>query len=358
MPARDDPLRERIARHGFADRAAETPVAAVALTTALQAQDNQASRLGVRARAAGVTEAAVVSAIQDDRSIVRTWLMRGTIHLVATTDLRWLVRLIGPTIARKYRTRWRQLGLTDDLLNRMVGALPEILAGGPLTRREIRDALAKRNVLIDSPDPQAHTHAVVHASTTGLICRGPDQGRNATFTLVDDWVPHAPPGPSGEDAVAELVRRYFAAYSPATAADFAVWSGLPGAKSVALVADELSAVDVYGKPGFRLGDIEPARGVRLLPAFDNYLIGYRDRAAILGERHYRRVYEGGMIYPVVLRDGKVLGRWSLSRAQAKVAVTPFEPLPRTVARAVEAEVADIARFVGSDLELELAAPLD
>ncbi len=355
MPARDDPLRERIARHGFADRGCRDPAAAVALTTAVQAQDNQASRLGVRARAAGVTDADVVAAIEHRRSIVRTWLLRGTIHLVAAADVRWLVQLIGPVIARKYRTRWRQIGLTDDVLDRILAALPVILADRPLTRHEIRPALAAAGIAVDSADPQVHTHALVHASTTGLVCRGPDRGRDATFTLLDDWLPRTPKGPSGDAAVAELARRYFAAYSPATAADFAMWSGLPGA-SVALIADELVPVQVYGRPGYRLGAVEPARGVRLLPAFDNYLLGYRDRAAIVGAEHYRRIYEGGMIRPVVLRDGVAIGVWSLARRDRRVTVTPFSALPKTVTRAVEHEVADIGSFIGLDLELRLDPP--
>ena len=96
---------------------------------------------------------------------------------------------------------------------------------------------------------------------------------------MDDWVPDAPAGPSGDDALAELARRYFTAYSPATAADFATWSGLAGRRAVELIRDELTPVDIDGAPGFRLGEVEPQRGVRLLPAFDNYLVGYRDRRA-------------------------------------------------------------------------------
>ena len=352
MRTKPDPLRERIARHGLADRAAASPVQAVELTTALQAQDNQASRFGVRARAAGVTEADVVAAIDGDRSIVRTWLLRGTIHLVAAADLRWLVALIGPVIVRKFRTRWRQLGLSDALLDRIVAALPAVLADGPRTRREIRAALAAQGVLIDSPDPQAHTHAVVYASSTGLICRGPDRGRDATFVLVDDWLPKLPRGPTGEDAVAELARRFFAAYSPATAADFATWSGLPGAKSVRLIADELSPVQVYGQAGYRLGAAEPARGVRLLPAFDNYLLGYKERSGYVPPERHREVFDGGIIRSVVLADGRVIGRWTLDRVRGRVRLDPWAEWPAAVWRAVQREVADLGRFLGREVAME------
>jgi hypothetical protein len=341
-------LRERIARHGLATRPCADPLTATALTTAVQAQDTPASKLGLRSRATGLTEAAVTAAIETDRTIVRTWLLRGTIHLVSSADLRWLVRLVGPGVARAARSRWRQLGLTDDVLDAVTEALPAILADGPRTRREIRVALEERGVALD-PDPQAHTHAVMHASVAGLICRGPDHGRDSTFVLVDDWLPQAPAGPSGDDAVAELARRYFAAYSPATVADFAAWSGLPGRRCVDLIRDELTPTDVDGQPGYRLGQVEPARGLRLLPAYDNYLVGYRDRAAIVPAEHYGSVYQGGLIKPTVLVDGRVAGTWSLPRAAGRLTVTLFAPLARAARAALDAEIADVARFVGQDL---------
>lgn len=346
-------LGERIARHGLAARPCDSPLAATALTTALQAQDNLASRLGVRARAAGVTDAQVRQAIEIDRTIVRTWLMRGTIHLVDSRDLLWLVRLVGPSISRRFRTRWRQLGLTDDVLTRCLAALPELLADGPRTRHEVRAGLAERGITLDSPDPQVHTHVLVYASATGLVCRGPDQGRHSTFVLVDDWLPSAPRGPSGDDALAELARRYFAAYSPATAADFAAWSGLAHGRAIGLIRDELDVADVDGRAGFRLGEVEPQRGVRLLPAFDNYLVGYRDRAAILHADLQPHVYSGGVIRPTVLVDGRVTATWSIDRAKGRVKVAPFEQFNARTRRVVEAEVADVARFLDRELHVEI-----
>lgn len=345
-------LMERMTRQGLATRPCATPAEAAAVTTAIQAQDPPASQLGLRSRAVGITEADVVSAVADTRTVVRTWLMRGTVHLVAAADYRWLVDLIGPSIAGKYRTRWRQLGLSDDFVDRIVAALPDVLAGAPRTRTEIRDALIGCGVPLPTGDPQATTHAVLAASTTGLICRGPQRGRDATFVLADDWLTlgdDAPTGPTGDDALAELARRYFAAYSPATAADFATWSGLPARRAVELIRDELAVADVDGRPGYRYGDVEPCRGTRLLARFDNYLIGYRDRTAMLAPGLHPRVYVGGIIKPVVVRDGRVLGLWELDRARRRISVTPFEPLDDAVRRAVDEEADDIARFIGLEL---------
>jgi hypothetical protein len=341
-------LRERIARQGFVDRPASTVAAAVALTTAVQAQDHPAARLGVRSRATGLSEADVLHAVAETRTVVRTWLMRGTIHLIAARDVRWLAALFAPALARKFATRWRQIGLTPSFLDKCADALPDVLRDGPLTRNEIVAALVERGIPFDFADPQAGYHVLMHATSAELVCRGPDRGRTATFVVVDRWLPDAPAGPRGDDALAELARRYFRAFSPATAADFATWSGLAGARAVELIRDELSPADVHGRPGFRLGEVEPARGVRLLAAYDNYLIGYRERAFISDEAR-PQVYVGGLIRSVVLVDGRVVGLWQIAGEQ--VLVTPFEPLPARVKRAVEYDVDDVARFLGRPLTI-------
>lgn len=310
-------LGERIARHGLIDRPASTVANAAALTCAIQAQDPQASRLGMRTRAANLTEDDVLAAIADARSVTRTWLMRGTIHLVDTADLRWLVHVIGPSLIRKLRTRWKQLGLTEPVLERTSRLMPEILAGGPRTRAEIRTALTERGAAVESPDPNLYSHVLLHASAIGLVCRGPERGRDVTFTLLDDWVPDSAPGPRDDDALAELARRYFTAFSPATPADFTAWSGLPSSRAITLIRDELTPVDLDGRAGFRLGEMLPQRGVRLLAAFDNYLLGYRHRDAILTESLRPRVYSGGVIYPAVLVTGA-----SSAPGRSNVAGTP------------------------------------
>jgi winged helix DNA-binding protein len=341
-----DVATERMTRHGLLDRPAADVAAAAALTGGIQAQDPQASRLGVRARGRRSTEADVLRAIEDERSIVRTWLMRATIHLVAADDVVWMTRLLGPVTARRFAKRWRDLGLTADLLARTADALPEILATGPLTRGQIVAALAERGIAIEVKG-QAGSHLLLHATTIGLVCRGPDRGRDATFTTLDYWVPDAPSGPSGDEALAELARRYFRAFSPATAADFTTWSGLPSSRAIAQIRDELSPTDVNGRVGYRLGDVAPQRGLRLLPAFDNYLIGYRDRELIIRAEDRPAVYIGGIIHPAVLLDGRVIGTWRLARQadSATVAVHPFSGAAGKARVAIEAEVDDIARFL-------------
>ena len=299
----------------------------------------------------GVTEAQVVHAVEVERSVARTWLMRGTIHLVHSDDLHWLTRLIGPSIARKMRLRWQQMGLGDDVLARCLDLLSQALADGPCTRAEVRAVWEADGVAAAFTEAQAPTHVLIHASTVGLVCRATERGRDATFALLDDWLPEAAVGPSGDDALAELARRYFAAFSPATAADFGSWSGLPHSRAIELIRDELTPIDVDGRAGFRLGRIEPARGVRLLPAFDSYLLGYRDRDAILAPEFQPLVYQGGMIRPTVVADGAVVGSWSLPRTTGCLTVTPFAPFTKRVERELEREADDLARFLGRDVSL-------
>ena len=340
-------LAERIARHGFGPEAADSVVAAVARTTAIQAQDHPAARLGVRVRSAGLTDADVLSAVGAG-SVVRTWLMRGTIHLVDLADVRWLVALFGPALERKFAQRWRGLGLDGAFADKCLDALPAILADGPRTRAEIDAALAAGGLTYASPDPQAGLHLMLIASARGLVCRAGDRGRTATFALLDEWVAGSPQGPRGDAALAELARRFYRAYSPATSADLSTWSGLAGARATSLIRDELTPVDVGGKPGFRLGAIEPARGVRLLPAYDNYLIGYRERNFV-PEAARADVYVGGVIRPTVIDDGRVVARWSLSHEA--LVVTPFMDLTRRVKDGIARDAADVSRLLGRDLSL-------
>jgi hypothetical protein len=330
-------------RHGFVDRPANTVAEAAALTVGLQAQDLRAARLGVRARSATPTEADVEHALDEERTVVRTWLMRNTIHLVPAADTRWLAELFGPLIQRRFASkRWPGLGLTPPVLERVAETAPAILGDGPLTRHDLVAALADHGVAID-PRGQAPTHALLYLATIGLTCHA-DGDR---FALIDQWLPDLSDGPRGDEALAELARRYFRAYSPATGADFTTWSGLPSKHAVGLIRDEL--IDVDG--GFALGTVPDDGGVRLLGGFDNYLLGYRDRDPIIAPAHRAEVYVGGIIRPTILHDGRVIGRWRLVRparadAPVVVEVRQFGRPTASVRAAIEDEVADIGRFLG------------
>ena len=348
-----DFLIERMTRQGLAARSAADPAGVAAAAVGLQAQDVGAARLGVRARSTAVDEAAVVNAIQHERSVVRTWLMRSTVHLVAAADLRWMAGLYGPIMERNHRTRWRNLGITEPLIDAAAIHARELLDGRGLTRHELAGELAGRGVELGE-DGQAATHLLAALTARGLTCRGADRGRDATFVLLDDWVAAAP---APADPVAELARRYFRAFGPATAADFTTWSGLPSGAAIAAVRDELTEVGFDGRRGWTLGQVEAAPAFRLLPMFDNYLLGYRDRTAMLDPARHPQVYVGGIIKASVVCDGRLIGIWRLDRATRKAAVrvTPFESFTRRHHDELDRERADLERYLGRPVGLEVQA---
>ena len=344
-----DFLIERMTRQGLAARSAADAAGVAAAAVGLQAQDAGAARLGVRARSTAVDEAAVVNAIQHERSVVRTWLMRSTVHLVAAEDLRWMAELYGPVMERSYRTRWRSLGITEPMIEATEPHARELLEGRGLTRHELAAELATRGIELGE-DGQAPTHLLAALTARGLTCRGADRGRDATFVLLDDWVA---PAPAPIDPLAELARRYFRAFGPATAADFTTWSGLPSGAAMAAIRDELSEVEFDGRRGWTLGQVDPVPAVRLLPMFDNYLLGYRDRTAILDPARHPQVYVGGIIKATVVCDGRVIGIWRLNRSARTVAVrvTSFESFTRRHRDELDRERADLERYLGRPVAL-------
>jgi hypothetical protein len=348
-----DFLIERMTRQGLARQAIATPAQVAASAMGLQAQDVNAARLGVRARSSTLDEAAVLAACELERTVVRTWLMRATVHLVAAEDVRWLVTLFGPMIERRFaNVRWRQLGIDDRVIDKATEFTEGILKGRQLTRHEIAAELADRGIRL-AEDSSAATHLLLALSCRGVTCRAGDRGRESTFALLDEWVPKTPEAPS--DPLPELARRYFRAFGPATAADFTTWSGLPSGAAIKAIRDELTEVEFDGRRGWTLGEVEPTTSFRLLPMFDNYLIGYRDRTAMLDPSLHARVYVGGIIKATVVRDGRVIGIWRLDRSgrEATIRITPFEPIPRRQHSYLEAERADIERFLGRPVGLTM-----
>jgi hypothetical protein len=322
-------LAQRMHAQGL-DGRHSTVLAAVSGAAGLQAQDTAACRLSVRPRTTGLTAADVTKACADG-VVVRTWLMRGTLHMVAATDVHWLVSFFGPALLRGQRKRRTELGITDEICSRALPALREVLAGDALSRADVISRLAGCGVHVE-PKGQAPAHMMFYAANSGLICRGPDLAKDEpSYVLLDEWVSDRF---TPDDPLAELGRRYFQAFGPATAEDFAFWAGitLGQARQVEPSVDQ-SAED----------------GLRLLPAFDTYVLGYKQRA--VDPAFARKVNAGGgMIRPTVVVGGRIAGTWRKHSGQ--IDIEPFEPLDE---QALAAEVADLARFQGHDLRVVVTA---
>jgi Winged helix DNA-binding domain len=319
----------------------------------VQAQDPRAGRLAFRARQERLTAADVDRARTEERSLLRTWAMRKTAHLLPSDDAPWLLPLFEPEIEKWSRRRLGQLGMDARSVERSQETIRRALAAdGPLTRAQLGDRLEKRKIML-GPETRAHVFGL--AVTSGLAYQGPDRGAQPCLVLRQDWLPEPTAHHDRDAALRELARRYLTAFGPTTEADFAGWAGLPlrdirvGLNGIApelreLRIGELTAVSLK-RPARRAGG--PV--IRLLPAFDTFLMGYRDRDFIAGAERWPAIGPGGgVLNPVLVRDGEALGTWKMpTAARREIELEPFERLDATTRRALEAEIADVARFEGA-----------
>jgi hypothetical protein len=292
-----------------------------------------AAALSVRVRTRGLTRADVERALVEERSIVRLWAMRGTIHLVAAEDAAWLVDLFGPLALRASQRRLEQLGVPPEDWPRAVALIRTALAEhGPLTRAELMEQLAPAGIATDG---QAAAHLPQLAALEGHVCFGPTRGGKPAFVLRDDWLGRDLPRLSRERALAELARRYARAFGPAEPEDFAVWAGL-----------SLRDARAGWAEGVAVGAVaEPAPDppvARLLPAFDTYLLGYRSRDFAVPAEHARKVWPGGgIVRPTVVENGRAVGTWRRSGAQVELEAFPGQEI------AAADEIADVERFLSA-----------
>ena len=358
----------RLQAQGLITRQTGSPAGAARVVKHLcgvQAQEAPAAALALRARCAGLTEAHVEQARGDKRTIVRTWCMRGTLHLVSAQDAGWLLALLGPRFIQASRGRRAQLGLDDEAAARAIRALKNLLGQhGPLTRAEIVEQLAQRDIRLAG---QARPHLLSLASLQGLICHGPMRGREPTYVLLADWLDPGQALPS-DKALTELARRYLAAYAPARPEDFAAWSGLSLADARAAwqhIANRLAEVSMGDGPAWMLKAQARQAGqlaadgpiVRLAPGYDPYLLGYRGRDLVIAAKDARRIHPGGgLLHPAVLVNGRAVGTWKVERRRSEthIVVEPFERIDPDVHRRIELEADDIAHFLGTDADLSIA----
>jgi hypothetical protein len=322
--------RHRLRAQRLAGAPPAAPQEIVRALVGIQAQDRAASLLALRARGARATAPETERLLWAGGPIVRTWAMRGTLHLVAAADLALMLAVFGALHIARGRRRLTQLGLPPETAERSTREAAAILAEeGPLSRHELAERLRDRGVPV-SPRGQAPIHVVHRAALAGVLCEAGVRGREELYGPIDPG-----PLPDRDAALAELGRRYAAAHAPARRADFAAWSGLPA-------ADVRRA---WAEPDPPAG--EPAEGpLRLLPAFDEWLLGWSSRDFAVPPEHARRVAPGGgIVRPVAIADGRVVATWRLDRRARRI---EFEP---RVPEGVEPEVEAIGAFLGLDLRL-------
>ena len=331
---------------------------------ALQSQEWSSAQLAFHARSRELTQSDVAREREVERSFVLTWTLRGTLHLVAAEDLRLQLDLCGPPAIRGSRSRYRQLGLTEDLRESALHELRDILTRDPaLTRAQLADALAAREIPVAG---QAIHHLVRFAALRSVICLGAEANGDLTYVLLDDWLPASAVAPPVDDRLREFARRYLAAYGPATMADFKRWSGLTAAQVkkawAAIRADCLSLSIPDGEalllerqaPLLESPPDKPT--LRLLPRYDNYLLGYESRRFMVADAYAKRAHPGGgLIRACLLVDGVAKANWKLEkrRTSLRVVVEPFEALDLAILPLLEAEVESLGRFLNTNTELRI-----
>jgi hypothetical protein len=326
---------------------------------AMQAQDMASGlwSLGVRLPGSTVED---VSAALERREAIRTWPMRGTVHLVPPADAHWMLELMGARALAGAAKRRETIGLSEATAERGVEVLATALKGNRLTRAECLAALAGAGIELG---PQMGYHLLWYASQKGVTCIAPHIGKEQTFVLLDEWAPR-PHRPGREEALGIIATRYFRSHGPATRADLVRWTGLTvtdARRGIAAAGDALTTVRVDGTemvmdPALLGGDLGAAADDwAALPGFDEYMLGYKDRTLMMEAGHLDAVVPGGngIFRSTLVRGGRVLGTWTRTLGRKAVTVD-LQPLTEFSAREqaqAEEALRPYAAFVGLPLQV-------
>ena len=329
----------RLAAQWVAGPRAATPAEVVRRLGAVQGQDFPGAVTSIALRTADRRRKDVEVAL-DDGEIVRSWPMRGTLHVLAAEDLHWMLELLGPRAMAGLAGRRERLDLTGSDAERAREVVTAALTGGGRMQRA--DLLAAIDDGGVATTGQRGYHLLWFLAQTGTLCLGPTDGAGEQlFVLLDEWV-RAPRRLTGEEALGELARRFFLGHGPATVQDLARWAGITlrdARTGLALARPELVALDVDGvehlldpaTPDRLAACREEAGGLFLLPGFDEFVLGYGDRRAILDPEFAGRIVPGnnGMFRSTVVHEGRIVGTWQWTGRGAKrtVTATPFTSFP-------------------------------
>ncbi|MEN3358724.1 MAG: hypothetical protein V7637_2706 [Mycobacteriales bacterium] len=358
-----DALRLRMASLLLAERGgASRPKDVAGVVTwfgAMQAQDLGSVLWSLGARLPELTLPDVRAALER-REALRTWPMRGTVHLIPPQDAHWMLEVMGEKALAGATARRGHLGLTEKVADRAVEVLGAALAGGGrMTRAQCLATLTEAGV---DTAGQLGYHLLWYASQRGVTCIAPNQGTEQTFALLDEWAPDAH-RPDRDEALGTIVLRYFRSHGPTTRKDFAGWTGLGATdakRGLAVAGDALTAVTVDGQEMFldpalldgggpAPGIVHDADGIRALPGFDEYLLGYKDRSMMVDDEHKQAIIPGGngVFQPTLVRAGRVIGTWrrTATPKQVTIDIRPLVTLRATDRKRVDAAFEPYAAFL-------------
>ncbi|HTQ66473.1 MAG TPA: winged helix DNA-binding domain-containing protein [Puia sp.] len=310
-------LSQQIASTSF-----KTSKEIVSWMCAMQAQDYNMAKWAIGCRVPGLTENAIENAI-DKGEIIRTHLLRPTWHFVDADDISWILALSGPRLKASLKGRQLQMELTETIFKKSNQIIEKaLLKEGHLTRDELVSILKKAKMPVDNP---RGGHLFLRAELDALICSGRLKGKKNTYALFSERIP-AQKKISRDDALAKLAKKYFTSHCPATIPDFTWWSGLTASDArnalemikPNLISEKIGS-EIYWMDPIFSNSIQKMDSVHLLPAFDEFLISYSDRAASLSsEHHHKALTQNGIFRPVIIINGKVCGLWKRSLKKNKI----------------------------------------
>lgn len=322
-----------------------------------------AAHLALCARADKLSPGNIHSALWEKRTLVKTSAMRQTLHLVPAAEYQTYIAALRQSRMRALMNIMARIDAGQKDVDGMTAALMKVLEDDPVPQRELAEQVKPRiskklqaNMKLFWNNWPIFRPAIIE----GLICYGPDQGREITFVRTKSWLPETPV--SEERAAKEfLLRRYLRAYGPATMRDFSKWSGIPMQEGKPIwdsLQGEMVEVSIEGDKAFVLReDLRelqacqlPEPVVRLLPSFDPYMLAHEKKSHLVESQHYKQVYRGqGWLSPVILLDGKVVGLWSREKKGKKCVVRTelFEKLPKKILAAIDAELERVTQFTAA-----------
>jgi hypothetical protein len=344
-------IHQRLRNQSLAGSPFESPDAVVRWLGAVQAQDYLGSLWAIGMRMQDGSEAAIEQAIAE-RKIIRTWPMRSTLHFVSPEDVRWMLKLLTPRVIVRSQARYRQLELDDTVFTRSRKLFEKALRDGKqLSRGAIYRLLEAAGI---SASDTRGLHILSRRAQDTIICFGPRLGKQQTFVLLDECVPSAKEMDK-QQALVELARRYFTAHGPATLYDFVWWSGLTVTDARAgleLAKPSLAEEHINGQ-SYWLGQngfsAKQSTIAHLLPPYDEYTVGYKDRNSLIDPTHVKLLDPVRSIFsPTILINGKIVGMWKRTLEKKSVAIsrTLFTGLKPAEERAFNMVASQYGRFIG------------
>jgi hypothetical protein len=353
-----DLINTRLKNQLISDSKFSTAEQIVSHLGAVQAQDYYGSLWAIGLRLKNSSQESIEKEIVN-RKIVRTWPMRGTLHFVTAKDVRWMLKLLAPRIFAGSKRRHLQLELDEATFNRSREIFIRTLQGGnKLTRDEMYSLLESNNI---SAAGQRGIHILGKLAMEGVICFGDRQGKQQAFVLLDEWITNFI-NLNREESLAEITLRYFKSHGPATLQDFTWWSGLTAADTrtgLELVKSKLEQEQYNGRiflfSSQKIVKNSSRENSVLLPAFDEYLVCYKDRSDVLDIKHKKHANAGGMLSPTIVVNGKVTGTWRrmIKNNKVLIEIFPFTSLNKKQHNKIIIAAEQYGRFINKTVILKL-----